>query len=213
MLSSGGIESAVLLAKYAERYTVFPIYVQCGFVWENQEQIALRQFISSLNNPNIQSVVVIKTDLDNIYDNHWSKTGHDFPTSGTPDSAVIIPGRNFLLLSMAVLWCITHRCDAIAMGILGSAEIYDQQEAFFRQYEQLLPISVNKKIRILTDFRGLSKSAIIRENQSLSLNLTFTCMLPVNGMHCGKCNKCEERQRAMARAGIKDFTQYDAALA
>jgi 7-cyano-7-deazaguanine synthase len=38
--------------------------------------------------------------------------------------------------------------------------------------------------------------------------LTFSCMRPVDGKHCGTCNKCAERRRAFASAGLSDPTEY-----
>jgi 7-cyano-7-deazaguanine synthase len=40
--------------------------------------------------------------------------------------------------------------------------------------------------------------------------LTFSCIRPIGIRHCGRCNKCEERRRAFADAGVKDPTKYGA---
>jgi 7-cyano-7-deazaguanine synthase len=42
----------------------------------------------------------------------------------------------------------------------------------------------------------------------LPLELTFSCLRPVGGLHCGRCNKCAERRRGFAEAGLPDPTQY-----
>jgi len=44
--------------------------------------------------------------------------------------------------------------------------------------------------------------------RNLPLKLTFSCISPVSGQHCGRCNKCAERRRAFADAGVPDPTDY-----
>jgi 7-cyano-7-deazaguanine synthase len=40
------------------------------------------------------------------------------------------------------------------------------------------------------------------------LELTFSCIDPQEGEHCGRCNKCAERRRAFATSGLVDRTTY-----
>jgi tRNA(Ile)-lysidine synthase TilS/MesJ len=42
VLTSGGLDSCVLLADLARENTVYPIYVEFGLAWEKAEQAALR---------------------------------------------------------------------------------------------------------------------------------------------------------------------------
>ena len=59
---------------------------------------------------------------------------------------------------------------------------------------------------------------------SLPLGWTFSCVRPIlaagpedrlpgGGRHCGTCNKCGERRRAFADAGLTDPTEYQGGLA
>ena len=41
------------------------------------------------------------------------------------------------------------------------------------------------------------------------LELTFSCLAPVGEIHCGRCNKCAERQAAFQAVGQPDRTSYD----
>ena len=45
--------------------------------------------------------------------------------------------------------------------------------------------------------------------RGLPLELTFSCISPLRGLHCGHCNKCAERQAAFRDAGwmIAQFMQ------
>ena len=40
------------------------------------------------------------------------------------------------------------------------------------------------------------------------LELTLSCMQPVDGLHCGRCSKCRERRDAFTEAGVDDPTPY-----
>jgi 7-cyano-7-deazaguanine synthase len=42
----------------------------------------------------------------------------------------------------------------------------------------------------------------------LPLALTFSCISPRGGLHCGACNKCAERQAAFRAAEMADETRY-----
>jgi 7-cyano-7-deazaguanine synthase len=40
------------------------------------------------------------------------------------------------------------------------------------------------------------------------LELTFSCIAPVDDLHCGVCNKCAERQTAFRLVNRRDLTRY-----
>jgi 7-cyano-7-deazaguanine synthase len=57
---------------------------------------------------------------------------------------------------------------------------------------------------------NLDKTEVLRRGRTLPLKHTFSCIQPDDGKHCGACNKCFERRRAFAAAGIEDPTEYQA---
>ena len=63
-------------------------------------------------------------------------------------------------------------------------------------------------LEIVTPFSSLSKTEVIDLGRALPLELTFSCIRPVGEKHCGGCNKCAERRRSFAEAGVKDRTDY-----
>jgi 7-cyano-7-deazaguanine synthase len=54
----------------------------------------------------------------------------------------------------------------------------------------------------------MSKSEITRKGIAFRLDLTLSCIRPSGGLHCGRCNKCEERRKAFEAAGLIDPTRY-----
>ena len=47
----------------------------------------------------------------------------------------------------------------------------------------------------------------MRLGAGVPLELTLSCLAPREGLHCGRCNKCHERQAAFAAAGLADPTR------
>ena len=63
-------------------------------------------------------------------------------------------------------------------------------------------------MRILTPLRTFKKSDLLHQRSTAPLALTFSCLQPRGRFHCGRCNKCAERQRAFREAGVTDPTVY-----
>ena len=63
-------------------------------------------------------------------------------------------------------------------------------------------------VKIFTPYDSLSKKDVGILGKELALEHTFSCINPVNSLHCGKCNKCAERKKGFVAAGITDKTSY-----
>jgi 7-cyano-7-deazaguanine synthase len=212
VLASGGLDSAVLVADLARSAEVTPIYVACGLVWELAERRALEAYLDALSSENVAPLVMLPLPVEPLYGPHWSTSGVGVPDYDAPDSQVYLPGRNVLLIGLTAVWCSVNGISKIAIGSLDENPFPDATPAFFNDYARLLSEALSHEIEVIAPYRGRHKADIIRDNPSLPLALTLTCMSPrvVNGelAHCGACNKCAERQRAFAEAGVRDETLY-----
>jgi len=208
VLASGGLDSAVLLADEAQRAQVHPIYVQCGLALEQMERQALQSFLGALNNPNIAPLTVLSAPTANIYGEHWSMTGKSVPDADQPDSSVFLPGRNILLLGLAAVWCSTHKISHISIGSLEGNPFPDATPEFFEDFARALSSGLGHRISVKAPYRGIEKFELVRRFKHLPLSLTLTCMAPEGAKHCGRCNKCHERQVAFRKAGVPDQTVY-----
>ena len=208
VLASGGLDSSVLIAKLATGAEVYPIYVRCGFGWEEMEIDALQSFLDALHNPNVMPITVLSAPSDVLYGDHWSVSGASVPGAEEPDENTYLPGRNIILIALAAVWGSTHGVSRIAIGSLGGNPFSDATPEFFESFARALSMGLGRNVMVEAPIRGLHKDDLIRTFKDLPLDLTLTCMAPKGAQHCGQCNKCRERQLAFSNAGVVDRTVY-----
>jgi 7-cyano-7-deazaguanine synthase len=198
-----------MLAELARRFQkVHPVFIRHGLAWERAEINSLCRFLRAARIPHIQPLVVLDLPVGDLYGAHWSMTGKRVPHADSPDEAVYLPGRNLLLLSKAAVFCAQYRIGMIAIGSLGHNPFADATPKFFRNFSRAASGALSFRINVITPFRALTKEQVIRRGRTLPLHLSFSCIAPHRSLHCGRCNKCAERQRAFREAGLPDRTRY-----
>jgi 7-cyano-7-deazaguanine synthase len=209
VLASGGLDSAILIGHLLrQRRRVQPFHIRTGLHWEAGELPALRQFLRAVATPNLVELVVLDLPLSDVYDGHWSLTGRGIPSADSPDEAVFLPGRNALLIVKAAVWCQLHGIGELALAALGTSPFEDARGEFFRDFQAAINYGVERKVKLLRPLGELSKREVMQMGRDLPLELTFSCLAPVGGLHCGKCNKCAERRAAFRDANLDDRTRY-----
>lgn len=209
LLVSGGLDSGILLGKLlGEGRRVQPFYVRAGLFWEEHELAALRRLLEHFASDQLQPLVEFDMPLSDVYRDHWSVTGRDVPDAATPDEAVYLPARNALLVIKAAVWCGLNGIDELALAPLGSNPFADATPEFFRGFEQSLNLATAGNLRITRPFAPLHKSDVMEIGREFPLELTFSCIAPQGGLHCGACNKCAERREAFRSARLIDHTRY-----
>jgi len=214
VLTSGGLDSAILLAHQARlnsQAAVQPIYIQSDLNWEVVELGYLRRYLEEVRPafPNIAPLVLLRQPTADLYGDHWSTTGREVPGESTPDEAVYLPGRNLLLTLKALLWCHLHQTKTLALGVLASNPFPDATREFLAAFTRAVGIGVaDDGLRIITPFGSLHKTDVLRLGDGLPLEWSFSCIRPQGERHCGRCNKCAERRNAFHAAGLADPTTY-----
>jgi 7-cyano-7-deazaguanine synthase len=210
VLVSGGVDSAVLAVDLLGPFErVHPIYIRFGLRWEGAELACLRKFwsASSADHHGLMPITLLDEPITQVYADHWSNPNRPgVPGAATDDSAVYLPGRNLLLATKAAVWCRLRDINALALGTLKANPFPDGTPEFFRDLEAVLNRAMDGRLRILRPYAGLKKTDVIRRGAELGLplHLTFSCLDPVNGGHCGSCNKCAEREAAFRAVGSVD---------
>jgi 7-cyano-7-deazaguanine synthase len=209
VLVSGGPDSAVLVGEAVQsRAAVYPLYVRCGLFWETAELDHLRRFLDAISSSALRPLTILEMPVGDLYSGHWGLTGEGTPGADAPDEAVFLPGRNVLLLSKAMLWCHLRAVSEIAIATLASNPFPDAAPEFFAAFGAVINRAVGGCVRVQQPYLSLKKGEVLRRGRALPLELTFSCIRPRQGRHCGACNKCAERRRAFADAGLPDRTLY-----
>jgi 7-cyano-7-deazaguanine synthase len=214
LLLSGGLDSAILLHQMLDQgWRIQPFYVRSGCVWQPYEVQAVTELLVAMAQPKLSRLVELDMPVDDLYAGHWSMTGQAVPDSRSPDEAVFLPGRNPLLLLKPALWCVMHGISGIALATLAANPFDDATPEFFARFEAMIEQATGCPFRVVRPFETLSKRCVMKLGQGMPLELTFSCLAPVGGLHCGRCNKCAERAAAFAHWNTSDPTEYAAAAA
>ena len=209
LLLSGGLDSSILLAHLLQTgHRVQPFYVRCALAWEREEFRAVEQFLRASRCERLAELVVLDLPLDDLYGDHWSLSGLSVPDAASPDEAVYLPGRNALLLIKPALWCHLHGIDRLALGLLRSNPFGDATSDFFAEFQAALTCATGGQVTLVRPFEELTKQEVMQLGLGQPLELTFSCIAPRDGRHCGCCNKCAERKAAFALISTKDPTDY-----
>ena len=209
VLVSGGADSAILLCEMAKTYRkVVPLFVRSGHLWEEAELYWLGRFLKAAAHPAIKPLQVLALPMEDVYHTHWSMTGREIPDYASTWVDVYLPGRNLILLSKTAVFCALNDIHAVALGPLKTNRFADSSLAFFSGLRKVVELGLSTKLEILTPFSEKDKHEILRLGRDLPLELTFSCLNPIENRHCGACNKCAERIEAFGEAGIPDRTVY-----
>lgn len=213
VLTSGGLDSAVLLAHEAAHAGVHPVYVRAGLAWEEAEVRMLRYLLAAPAFAAAAPLQLLDVDMRDVYPaSHWALRGTP-PGYDTPDEDVYLPGRNLVLLGKTAVLAAARQISRIVLGPLAGNPFPDASPAFFDTLARALSLGLDRQIEIATPFAALHKDAVIRLGVSLGVPLerTLSCMNPdalAVPRHCGQCSKCRERRDAFAAAGIEDPASY-----
>jgi 7-cyano-7-deazaguanine synthase len=209
VLFSGGLDSCILLAHLlAQGRVVHPIYIKTAVAWQAEELTAVHRCLHAMLSPRLRELVSLELPLEDLYGPHWSITGDSVPDDRTADEAVYLPGRNPLLLVKAAVWCQMNGVDELALAPLSSNPFPDASDEFFAAFEQAMSLAGGSRLRIVRPFAQLDKRQVMQLGRLCPLEHTFSCIAPVDGLHCGHCNKCAERRAAFASGGLADPTHY-----
>lgn len=206
VLFSGGLDSAVLLALERQQFApVWPIHVRSGLAWEDAEADAIRRLLSSPPFAGrVEPLITLGLDMRDVYSaGHWAVQGRP-PAYDTPDEDVYLEGRNITLIAKAGVMCARRGVDRLALGPLAGNPFPDATPEFFAAMSRAMSLGLGKRLEIVAPLSTLHKEDVIRKGIELGvpLDLTLSCMKPVDGRPCGQCSKCRERDDAFRLAGV-----------
>lgn len=209
---SGGLDSAVLLAKYVrEGFKVTCLTFDYGSKHGTTEQNSAKKLTSYYHVPHkffrFQLSDILKSNLfiddaGEIPDGHYEAESM---------KQTVVPFRNGIMLSLATGFAESLGYSMVAIGAhAGDHHIYpDCRLEFIRAFNTASKLGTDKGINIVAPFVNYTKSEIAELGSQLKVpfEMTYTCYKG-GIMHCGTCGSCTERKEAFQLANIKDPTIY-----
>ena len=208
-LLSGGLDSAIMVAAALQGGdSIHPLYVHQGFLWEDAERKAVERFLASLSGNSagrLHPLVSSTLEAPSGFSTRWAVDSDQAPPHALmPDESVYLPGRNLALLTQAAMLAYTAGVTRIQLGILDCNPFPDGTASFFRAFEAAAGEAMNWEVRVETPLRHLTKTEVLERGIRFELGLTLSCIRPREGLHCGLCAKCAEREKAFRQAGLVD---------
>lgn len=136
------------------------------------------------------------------------------------DYSIVVPIRNAVFLSIATAWAFSLKASLVAYGAHTDDQKYpDCRPTFSRKIESALnegeidgiKRGLRNKIKVWTPYSaGISKSTLLKAGYAKfgdNIFKTWSCYSNLRH-HCGRCESCNNRKIAFAKAKIKDKTKY-----
>lgn len=137
--------------------------------------------------------------------------GEDIPITYVPARNTVFLG---LLLAFGETWGARHL--VIGANALDYSGYPDCRPDFLRAFEKLANLATKAgregvQFAVHAPLLHLTKAGIVRLGHQLGVDfaLTFSCYdPPAQGVHCGRCDACQLRQKGFAEAGMPDPACY-----
>jgi 7-cyano-7-deazaguanine synthase len=211
VLFGGGIESTALVRQFLDAgKSVIPVRIHCGLIWDDCESDFARRFLAENSCDRLAPLREVRLPLNDFLGDHWAVTGRNIPQSGSAASELEIPLRNLTLLSFAFHQVRDLPGASLALGTTADNCYRDGSREYFDRCEEVLGLEAGYAVPILTPLIHLNKTQVIQQSDAATLALSFSCVNPGAGRHCGECIKCGRRKASFRAAGVSDPTDYAA---
>lgn len=213
ILCTGGIDSTILLCKYA-KYKPIPITVNYGQYAFTKQVELLQYHIKKLKLPDLVTIDV------HLHD--WQKTGGLFTPGYIPNENnpledwddlryqdFFVEGRNMLMVGYALAYCSSKKIDTLYAGYLYGKEEWqnrrsyklmtgDNSPQFVDMMNLLAGVGLSHQVRFQAPFyeARMDKAAVIELGKTLGINFayTYSCyFVPA----CGICDNCLLRKKLL----------------
>ena len=213
MALSGGLDSAVLLAKcLTDGDEVVPVQFQYGSTHNQYELEAAQKLCNyygiQLFVKNLTEVLSWGGGTSALLHNGDVPEGH---YNEETMRKTVVPGRNLAIISALASLAETHGGGRIALGVhAGDHNIYpDCRPAFIQAASEVVMASSNGVVDVYAPFIYINKTQIVKVG--LKYNVPFentrTCYKN-QPIACGKCGSCQERLEAFCNADFVDPISY-----
>ena len=203
ILASGGLDSSVLIAKLADGAEVYPIYVRCGFKWEDAELAGLRLFRRRAPQPKCEARDhALRPNRGSSTATIGASPARAFPPPTSPMRTLTSPAATFF----SFRWRLSG-----AARTASPASRLDRSEAilFPMQRRILRQLRPRPKHRTGTQHPGRSAAERAPQGrpdqavQRSTAQLTLTCMAPRVRYTAGNATNASSASRPFVRPAYR----------
>ncbi len=218
VLLSGGMDSATLLALACQQFDVMALTLDYG----QRHHIEIESARAIAEHFQVPHKIMDISNINALLQGS-SLTSPEIavPKGHYEDEtmkATVVPGRNTILLSLALGYCISQEGQMVAYAAhAGDHAIYpDCRPEFVLAMAGVFNKAHYWPVALWTPFLNMDKGDILAAGLPLGVpyEKTWTCYDPQGPdpygdyMACGRCGSCCERLEGFAKIGQKDPVQY-----
>lgn len=217
LIFSGGLDSVCTATYLQSKYDLYGITFSYG-QRANQEIRVAKHFAKILNLKD-HKIVNIQF-MKELYAKTNALTNSEIDIPEKFDYTIVVPIRNAVFLSIASASAFSIGATLVAYGAhKGDKQYPDCRPEFSRKLEKAfnsgeidgIRLGLRKKIMVWSPYRvGFSKSDLLKigyKKLGDGIFNTWSCYSNTK-IHCGRCESCNNRKSAFAKARINDKTVY-----
>jgi 7-cyano-7-deazaguanine synthase len=223
---SGGIDS-VSTASYLKKLGLDLYLISFNYGQKASIELNVAKKFSALLKSKEHKIIDISF-LKTLYGNTNVLTNSKSKIPDTFDYSIVVPLRNTIFITLASVWAITLKVPLLVYGAhAGDKKYPDCRPSFVKSLENTLTLSeidgiklgLRKKLNIWSPaMDNLDKNELLLIGYDAlgdKLFQSWSCYLGNNinkkskvKLHCGKCESCINRKKAITKSGLKDKTNY-----
>lgn len=199
LIYSGGMDSTVLLYKYAKEIELAVTFTY-GARQDEAQTACARYNCEKLG---IQHLIIPLDFIGKYFSSSILKGGDAVPHEAYDNAnmkSTVVPFRNGIMLSVAAGLAESRGLDTVLIANhSGDHAIYpDCRPAFIEAMDSAIASGTYENIRLLSPFCNLTKRDIALEGKALGVPFehTYSCYEGRQN-HCGGCATCRERKVAL----------------
>jgi len=216
---SGGLDSTVATAIYAEDYEITAITFDYGQQsldrelesakaicerYDMKHEIIQLPWLAKISNSSLTS----DEDIPNVEIDEL-----DDETKALENSkSVWVPARNTVFCSIALAYAESVKAEIIIVGwdYEEAVTFPDNSKEYLESFNKTIEYGSFDDITIKAPLIDMNKEDIVLKGHEVNapMELSYSCYKG-SDVHCGFCESCQRRKRAFIKAGIVDKTEYE----
>ena len=217
LVFSGGLDSVCTATYLQSKYELYGITFSYG--QKANQEIRIAKHFAKILNFKEHKIINIEFMKD-LYAKTNALTSSKIDIPEKFDYTIVVPIRNAVFLSIASAWAFAMGAILVAYGAhKGDRQYPDCRPEFSRKIEEAfnsgeidgIQLGLRKEISVWSPYTvGFSKSDLLKigyKKLGDEIFSTWSCYSNTK-MHCGRCESCNNRKSAFAKARINDKTVY-----